>query len=218
MNAIAALTGGVAYGRDDVDAAFRQAMDDRRVGYTLGFYPPGDKCASAIHRLTVRARRPGMVLRYRASNQTECSPSVAADPKAELVKALSRPFDASTIPIKASVTRAQDRLNLLAVLDLPSLELTLSRDRWKGRIEIIARFAAADGSQAGELVSQTLSSNLPQETYDAALPQGVAYHIELKIPPKAVELKLMVANLAAGKTGTLTIPLSQIEASAANVK
>jgi hypothetical protein len=39
MDAIAALTGGVAYyGRNDLDVAIREAMDDGRISYT-GFEP-----------------------------------------------------------------------------------------------------------------------------------------------------------------------------------
>ena len=39
---------------------------------------------------------------------------------------------------------------------------------------------------------------------------GLAYHKELKIPARAVELKLLFANPASGKIGTLTIPLSKV--------
>jgi hypothetical protein len=36
-------------------------------------------------------------------------------------------------------------------------------------------------------------------------------HASGRFPPKAVELKLLVANLATGKIGTLTIPLPEIK-------
>jgi len=42
MDGIAALTGGVAsYLRNDIHVAIREAIDDGRVSYTLGFYPSG---------------------------------------------------------------------------------------------------------------------------------------------------------------------------------
>jgi hypothetical protein len=38
---------------------------------------------------------------------------------------------------------------------------------------------------------------------------GLTYRKELTIPVKAVELKLLVGNLASGEIGTLTIPLPE---------
>jgi hypothetical protein len=43
-------------------------------------------------------------------------------------------------------------------------------------------------------------------------------HSELPIPPKAVELKVLVGNPASGKIGTLTIPLSGLAPSPSNPK
>lgn len=54
--------------------------------------------------------------------------------------------------------------------------------------------------------------NLRQATYDAAVRDGLSYSTELKVPAKAVELKLLFANPASGKIGTLTILLSEITA------
>src|ERR1035441_6631543 len=50
MGGIAALTGGVAsYLRNDIDVAIREAIDDGRVSYTLGFYPSGGDRAVPVH-------------------------------------------------------------------------------------------------------------------------------------------------------------------------
>jgi hypothetical protein len=75
-----------------------------------------------------------------------------------------------------------------------------------------------DGSLAGEVFYQTMTLNLSQSTYDKATREGLLYHNQLKIPANAVELKLLFANLASGKLGTLTIPLSEIETATANAK
>jgi hypothetical protein len=82
----------------------------------------------------------------------------------------------------------------------------------RGRVEVVARFAAADGKPVGEVVSRTLNMNLRQATYDSALQHGIACYHELRIPANAVRLKLLFANSASGKVGTLTIPLSEVGA------
>ena len=213
MDRIAAFTGGIAYSGGntlDIPADIREAMDDGRVSYTLGFYQPGEDCAARIHQLTVQTSRPGVVLRYRASYFSQCAPAQSGNPAAAAVEAATRPVDASAIPIKAVVTRVQDRLNLEATLDVGSLDLIDTQGRWKGKVEAVARFATADGRQAGDVISQTLTMNLRQATYDLVLQHGVTYHNLLRVPPSATELKLLFTNLASGKTGTLTIPLSRI--------
>ena len=97
---IAALTGGVAYTRrNDLEIAIREAMDDGRVSYTLGFYPSrDDDHISQVHQLTVRVTRPGVTLRYRTNYEVEPAHAASADPVADLVQALNRPVDATAIP------------------------------------------------------------------------------------------------------------------------
>ena len=209
MNSIAALTGGVAYySRNDLDAAMREAIDDGRVSYTLGFYQAGEDDKAAIHQVAVRVSRPDLSLRYRNSYQTEAVPERPPSVQ-DLVLAMNHPVDATAIGITASATHAQDRLDLSVSLDVSSLDLELTQGLWKGAAELVARFVTADGLQAGDLLSQTVTLNLPPAAYASMSQSGVPYHRELRIPPKAVELKLLVGNLASGKIGTLTIPLSQ---------
>jgi VWFA-related protein len=211
--AIAALTGGVYYSkRNDIEIAMREAMDDGRVSYTLGFYPSGEEDRAPVHQLKVSVGRPGVTLRYRISYQREPAPPVSANPVADLLQALNRPIDATAIPIKASITRVQGRLNVEAMLDAGSLGLALNHDLWTGRIEVVARFTTADGVGTGDTFAQTVNLNLQQATYDKALRGGVTYHNEFRIPAGAVELKLLFANPASGKIGTLTIPLSRVKA------
>jgi VWFA-related protein len=212
MDFIAAITGGIAYyHRNDVDIAIREAMDDGRVSYTLGFYPSGndDDRASEVHRLMVKVSRSGVELRYAPSYQPR-TPIPAAVTTADLLQALNGPIDATAIPVRASVTRMQDRLNLEAVLGVESLDLVPVQNLWTGKIEVVARFTTADGIVASDAFAQTLTLNLTQTSWDTAIHRGLAYHHELKIPARAVELKLLFANPASGKIGTLTIPLSKL--------
>jgi hypothetical protein len=88
--------------------------------------------------------------------------------------------------------------------------LQLDQGLWKGRIEVVARFIAADGAWVGDAVAETATLKLKPATYESMLGSGVPYDKELAIPAKAVALKLLVGNLASGKIGTLTIPLSDI--------
>jgi VWFA-related protein len=212
LMAFAAMTGGAAfYDRDDFDAGIREALADGRVSYTLGFYPSAEDANTAVHRLGVSVRRPAVTLRYRTSYELKPQPPTSANPVDDLVQAMNRPVDATTIPLTASATRVQDRLDLEATLDLPSLDLNLSQGLWKGQVEVVARFLAADGSWVGDVAPETVTLNLRQTTYESMLQSGLPYRKELRIPAKAVELRLLVGNLVSSKIGTLTIPLSEVK-------
>jgi VWFA-related protein len=210
MRALAALTGGVAYLlRNDLDVAALAAIEDGRISYTLGFYQPGEDKQARLHQLGVRVSRPGVSLRYRTGYLTEPPRPVSANAVADLVTAMNRPMDATAIPLRATATRAQDELDLALSIDVSSLDLKLDQGLWKGDVEVVARFMAADGAPAGEAVAESLRLNLRQTTYDSMQQSGVPYRKKLKVPAKAVELKFVVGSLAIGKIGTLTVPLSK---------
>jgi hypothetical protein len=64
-------TGGkLFHDRNDLDEGLRQALEDSRISYTLGFtVPPGEQ--AGVHDLRVGTTRPGINLRYRDSYQLD---------------------------------------------------------------------------------------------------------------------------------------------------
>jgi len=221
LRAFAEVSGGVAfYDRDDLDAGVREAVRDGRVSYTLGFYPASEDAAPAAHQLRVRVSRPGVTLRYRTSYEMKPPAPPSASPVAELVEALNRPVDATVIPITANATRDGDRVNVSVSIDVPSLDLELSDGLWKGKAELVMRFATADGRPAGDASAETLTFSFRPATYESMLKSDAPYRreSELAIPPMAAEVKVLVGNLASGKIGTLTIPLAGLAPSEAKTK
>jgi VWFA-related protein len=219
LRAFAAVSGGAAfYDRDDLDAGIRDAMRDGLISYTLGFYPASEDTKAPLHRLGVRVSRPGVTLRYRTSYELEPPPPPSGSPVADLVQALNRPVDATVIPITANATRNGGRVDVSVSIDVPSLDLELSDGLWKGKAELVMRFVTADGLPAGDASAQTLTFGFRPATWESMLKGGDPYrsHDELPIPPKATELKVLVGNLASGKIGTLTIPLSALAPSPSN--
>lgn len=223
---ISQLTGGLNYhNRNDLDVAVREAVADGRASYILGFYQPGNDAnpfgndlPAGPHQIAVRVSQPGVLLRYRNSYQAQSVSAHATASAQDLIEALNRPVDATAIGITASATRTEDRLHLVETFEVSGLDLQLDRELWRGGAEVVARFLAADGRWAGEAVAETLTLSLKPATYESALEHGVRYSKELAIPPNAFELKLLIGNVASGKIGTLTIPLSDVPAGEANTK
>ncbi len=210
LQALAAQTGGVAFvDRDDLDSVVREALDDGRLSYTLGYYQPeGD--AGSIHQVSVRVNRPGVTLRYRTSYAVEAQPAASGDPIHDLVQAMNRPVNATAITMTASAARMEDRLDVSLTFDISGMDFQLSDELWKGKAQVLTRFLTAEGAQAGDTVVNTMSFTLLPASYAAALEKGARYHKEIAIPANAVELDVLVSSVANGKIGTLKIPLSQV--------
>ncbi len=213
LRMLAAATGGVAYfDRDDLDVAIREAIDDGRSNYTLGFYPPGDDSVARTHQIALRVTRPGVTLRYRNTYRTEPPRKPAPAKVTDMIQAMFSPVDSLAIPIQASAKRAHERLSFDTVLDAASLDLAPNQNRWTGSLEVVAEFMAADGRIVGArpALDQTVTLNFTQPRYDAATQRGISYRNELKIPANAVEFKILITNRATGKIGTVTIPLAEV--------
>ena len=180
-----------------------EAIEDGRASDTLSFYQPVPDSSRAgggtpeVHQLAVHVSRPGVTLHYRASYLNE--PPASEPSLQDLIDALNRPVDATAIPITASLTRAGNNLKLTEAIDLAGLNLDLTEGTWKGKAEVVARFMAVDGTEAVEVVSDILTLNLRPATYQSMLGTGVLYRKELTIPERAVELKLLVGNLASDR-------------------
>ncbi len=219
--ALAAMTGGVAKtDDDDMDIFIRKALDDGRISYTLGFYQSNDDKPATpnqpgvhqdVHQISVRVGPPGLTLRYRKTYSVEQPSPVSASPVAGLTQAMNSPADATAIGVTVAATRTQDRLDLKATVDLASLDLESSDGLWKGSVEFWARFLTAQAVQAGDVLAETHTFKLSETPYQSMLKSGFVYPKELTIPPNAAELKLLVGNLASGKIGTVTIPLSEVK-------
>ena len=69
MDQFAERTGGVTFAaRNDIDAGIRQALEDLRISYVIGFHvPPG--AGPGLHEIHVKVSRAGVHLRYRESYQ-----------------------------------------------------------------------------------------------------------------------------------------------------
>jgi hypothetical protein len=204
--------------RDDLDAAIGEALSDGHISYTLGFYRPEGNRNAPVHRIDVRSSREGAVLRYRTSYSVEAPQPKAANPVQVLVDAIDRPVNATAIAMTAAATRTENKLDLALTLDVSGLDLQQKNGFWEGRAELVARFMGNDGKIAGKVIALTMSIHLRPLTYAAALQRGFQFWREIEIPAKAVDLNLLVGNLASGKVGTLTIPLSEVRSAAATEK
>jgi VWFA-related protein len=211
MKAFASRTGGIAwYNRNDLDVGVRNALDDIRFSYTIGFSPP-EEAKYGSHKVRIKVRRPGVTLRYREGYYLdEPGSSQLQDQKAEVARAMLSPVDSTAVPIKVKVARKQDTLDLVMSLDAGQMDFALEAGRWQGKLEIQSCFEAADGRRIGSTTSQLVDIKMRPQTHDAVLRTGLVFHITLQIPPDAAVLKQLACDVRSGKIGTLSIPLKMV--------
>ena len=125
FRAFAQATGGRAfYNTNDLAGAFREASDDNRSYYLLGYYIDRSNKRPGWHRLAVKVSRPGSQVRARSGFFLTEAPAGHANEDA-LKLALTSPLDYTAIPITGhwqEITPAPERgkRRVLFLLTLPA--------------------------------------------------------------------------------------------------
>lgn len=185
--ALAAMTGGVAnVDNDDIDVFIRKALDDGRTSYTLGFYQPNEDLPAKPEHA-----KPGQPDVHQISVRVS-QPGLSLRYRTSYAVEPPAPAHTSANPVADLVTA------LNSPADATAIGITVAATRSGDRLDLKAT------------IDLTATFKLSATSYQSMLKNGVVYHRQLTIPPDAVELKLVVGNLASGKIGAVTIPLSEL--------
>ncbi len=207
MREISYDTGGRAYvNTNDMVGSLRNAYDDSRAAYTLGFYPEEPAFKGGFHNLKVKVKdRPDLRLYYRKGY----ADVPAADSiKAELEAAAWSPFDESGIGLTARLTNAGRRRPVLNVnIALGGLSLKHTGDRWRGTVDV-ALVQKDDQGRQYNSVDQTISLALRPETYRKLLKSGFGFHESVPMNAETTSLRVIVVDDASHNLGSLTIPVT----------
>ena len=208
MDEFASRTGGVAYyGRNNLDDAIRQALDDSSVTYLLGYYAPQDDSRPGFHKIGLKVHREGVKLRYREGYSVEAVAVAPEARRAQFSRAVLAPLDATAIPIEATAERNQNALTLRIAVRPGSLGLAHAGDRWRGSIDVATQFVSAKPETPFTLQFDTVDLDLAEAQYAAAERDGLVLPKTLDIPAGADRVKALVRSASSGDIGSLTIPL-----------
>jgi VWFA-related protein len=210
MDEFAKRTGGkVFYSGNGLDVGIQAAVEDGQANYMLAYYAPQDNSQAGFHKLSVRALRPGVQLRYKEGYFVDAPGKMGEKNRKDAVaEALTGLVDATSIPLEIKATRQNNALKLRVSLQPDTLALKQNGDRWQGTVEFVTRFAKEDGSESAPPVSKRIELNLTRKTYGA----GLVLLRTLELPANAVKLRVLVWNDPSGEIGTLTIPMTDVAA------
>lgn len=237
MQEMADSTGGLFFGNtNDLTSALGAALADQEEYYLLSFEPDDQTFAKAqnaskFHQLEIRAKRPGLRLRYRKGfvgvPDADLFPPAQQAP---LYSALMSPFRSAELPIKLTpllrqveVPPATDtakdkktpaaRAALRSLLHLDASKFTYREepaaadDRnqtpWQvANIEIATYLFDQDQKVIADS-SRAHAIRLRGASLDLVLRQGLLQEFDLVIPkPGAYQLRAAVLDTASGLTGS----------------
>jgi len=216
LQQLADLTGGRAfYNTNDLSSAIRTAVQDAVFTYSLGFYPDPDSLDGQFHELKVQVRRPGLDVRYRRGYfAVKDSPTSEKVNAVNLATALWSPLQSSMIGLEARIQRSDrplpNSLDIQWSIDVSSLHLVRQGDLWKASINAFFLQQDAAGRELDK-AQEAFDIRLTQETYEAYLRSGIAFHRLVEAKGRLVTLRILVIDRGDGRVGSLVIPAADVK-------
>ena len=214
MNMLADRTGGRAfYNRNDIWGAIREAVDDSRVTYELGYYPQGVDWKGQFREIKVEVKRSGAHVRarkgYFALPEPKLTPQLR---QAIIAQSATSPLEPTGIGIIVRVKPLEPssdrKLHATGVFDLREFALELKDGRWSGAVDTV--FLQLDNkNQIINAIDETTHLHLDTPTYERLAKEGVTYSKDVPILPGAVELRLVLRDGTTGTVGAVSIPLAK---------
>jgi VWFA-related protein len=212
MDLIARLTGGRAfYDRNDTAGEIREAIDDARVTYTLGFYPDSAGQDGNYHRLQIEVRRKGIDLQYRGGYLAADAqiPASERDGRTEIRDALWSPIDATGIAVTVRLEKPDPKHSegLRMTIAIPGRDLSLEPQGggWLGTLDLVVAQRAADGRDL-MTVGEAVQVNPNRQRYETLLRDGLLLRREIRLAPGASRLRVVVYDRGSGRLGSLDFP------------
>jgi hypothetical protein len=182
--------------------------------YTLGFYLQEWERDTKFHRLTVKVDRPRLELHYRLGYYPNGEERLAASQKrAPIEAALLSPSDSSAIGITAFLNSGKrGRLRVRVNLDPATLTVDRRGSVWSGKIDELIVQLNDSGRQLAKL-SDTHEFRFPANAHFSYETKGVLIDQDIQLAGGVTRLAVIVKDAATGRTGLLTIPLKEFNAS-----
>jgi VWFA-related protein len=209
IRAIAKQTGGIAYVNNAIARNIREAVDDGRITYTIGFYPTQDQWDGKFHSLKVTVNRPGIEVRTRSGYFAKAIAELPREREQALHLAVSSPLEGEAIGVKVKVPTnplgwaSQD---VAVLIDPRDLRFESKDGRMQSGVDVVFAQQAADGHIVkGE--QKSIAYDLTPEKYQDGLKNGLALPEKLWVERDASRVHVVVRDTATGAVGSVSVPI-----------
>lgn len=216
MEEAARLTGGRAYyNRNDLETGIRRALDDRKYGYELAYYPDHDGWNGDWRKIKVNVDRPKVTVLAREGYYAFPEPKLLP-PKAtkQLLREIAAsPLQDTEIPITVKLTPpgGASIVDARVYLNAQNLLTSHQPDSWTSDFEVLF-FQLTTGNKILDVTMQNVNVELTQAKYLEALKRGIDTLERLQLKPGAALLYVIVHDKRTDAVGSVRIPLDQCAA------
>ncbi len=214
MKELADQTGGRAsFDTNDARSAIRQALEDSRVTYTLGYYPTDPDFNGKFRSIKVSVKRPGLQVRYRRGYFAfPDEPIDAAHRDKALNAATVAMIDATSVGFMVEVGKpasGNSARQLAISVDTNSIKLQEVEGKWVGGLD--AMFAQFDTN--GNALKSTVRKVplvLSAEDREQLLQHGLVLNLPAQLKENCTHLRIVLRDVKSGLVGRVTVPLADL--------
>jgi hypothetical protein len=207
-------TGGRAYyNTNGIAKAIREAIEDSKVTYLLGYYPTHGKWDGSWRKIKVNVKLKGVRVRYRSGyNAFQDKPPTEDQMRADLLAAAWSPLESTGLGVTVRVTPLTvdgvEKLKLEVRLEGRELNLEEVEGKWQGAVNVLYVTQDEKGTQLASDGTQT-TMNLKPETYAMVMREGVKFNREIPMKPGGTKVRVVVRDARTGAMGTVTVPVEK---------
>lgn len=211
LEEFASITGGRLYRSGGVGDAIRQAINDARANYEIGYYTEPLKPDGKHHKLRVTCARKEVRLLTAPGFYAVFGPEQPGEAERNaLLLAAHSPFDSTEIGLRASVSPdagAPGTMRFDIHINPADLMLRQAGDHRTGRVAVL--FAVYGPTGAGQSNPFPIDVNLTAAQYDTALQGGLEFRQSMPIGETVQRVRVIALDKDLGVAGSVTIPIQR---------
>jgi VWFA-related protein len=210
LDQFAELTGGRPDAGKDIGAALRQAINDARSSYHIGYYPPETNWDDKYHKLRVTCTRKGVRIQAKTGYYAwREGPGARAE---EAIKStIPTTFDAAEIGLRATLSPdptggRTERLE--ARIDAQDVLLVHEGNLYNGQLRLaVVGYDPGGRPLRGPVIPLDLHYSAQER--DTALQQGILFGQNVTIAEDLKKIRLIVFDRGSNAIGSVTIPVGE---------
>jgi len=216
MAMIANRTGGRAYyNTNDIPNAIRQAIDESRITYIIGFYPVHNQWDGAWREIKVRVKKQGVQVRHRLGYVAFADEQQPPRQKIEerLLASLQSPLEATELTLAAHLSllgSPPGKLHILLRVSPGKVTFKPAGNKFTGGFDI--HYVSVPGKGKPEVHAGGFDFDLSKPQLNSILKKGFLIERTLPLPPENDRLKIIVRDRESGSIGTLDVRLTGLPA------
>jgi len=183
-------------------------LDENRVTYQLGYYPPDSDWDGKYHRVEIELKRVELTVRCRKGYFATDEP-VERNPETALRDASKSAVESLGIGFTLKVPSnplGWSRQDLMLNIDTHDVHFDQKDGRSKAQLDVVFVQLASDG-RILDGTKDHLELALDSNAYDKAMQQSWSYPKSVDVKPQSEKLRVVVRDVVTGAIGSVSIPV-----------